>query len=98
MLLDIQSLSIGTLDQNTAKGQNGTNYMDSIKKEAHKKELQRQIAKTLGTRINRINVTNVITDDNGASLVKFTWIRNCDTYLAVVAGQGKIQIYREIQQ
>ena len=74
------------------------NYMDGLEQERHRKELQNQIAKTLGTRTNRINVTSVITDDNGASLVKFTWIRNCDTYLAVVARQGKIQIYREIQQ
>ena len=71
-------------------------YVDGWEKEKRRQEVKKQLAKTLGTRTDKIKVLSVITDDNGANLVKFLWMRNCDTYLAVISPLGNIQLYREV--
>ena len=71
-------------------------YVNGWAEEQRKRELQKKIAKTLSTRTDKINVLSVITDKDGASLVKFTWYRNCDTYLVVVSALGAMQLYREV--
>ena len=76
---------------------NNTNdYKTGWDKRQEERELQKKISKILFTRASYINITSIITDDNGASLVKFTWIRNCNAYLAVVSELGSIQLYREV--
>lgn len=76
---------------------NNTNdYKTGWDKRQEERKLQKKISKILFTRASYINITSIITDDNGASLVKFTWIRNCNDYLAVVSELGSIQLYREV--
>lgn len=71
-------------------------YADGWKKEQEKTEIKKKIAKTLCTRSDKINLTSVVTDEDGASIVKFTWVRNCDTYLALISSLGNMQIYRQV--
>ncbi len=71
-------------------------YAEGWAKEQEKLEIKKKIAKTLCTRSDKINLTSVVTDEDGASIVKFTWARNCDTYLACISSLGGMQIYRQV--
>ena len=71
-------------------------YVDGWEKEKAKLEIKKKIVKKLGTRSDMVNVLSVVTDESGASLVKFTWARNCDTYLACISALGSMQLYRQV--
>ncbi len=71
-------------------------YAEGWAKEQEKLEIKKKIAKTLCTRSDKINLTSIVTEEDGASIVKFTWARNCDTYLALISSLGNMQIYRQV--
>ena len=71
-------------------------YADGWAKEQEKTEIKKKIAKTWCTRSDKINLTSIVTDEDGASIVKFTFARNCDTYLALISSLGSMQIYRQV--
>ena len=75
---------------------NKYDYAEGWQKEQEKTEWKKKIAKNLGTRTDKINVTSVVTDNGGASVVKFTWARNCDTYISIVSALGAMQLYRQV--
>lgn len=76
---------------------NNTNdYKTGWDKRQEEKEIQKKIAKALYTRTTYINITSIVTDNSGASVVKFTWARDCNKYLALISTLGLIKFYREV--
>ena len=71
-------------------------YVDGWAQEQEKREIKKKIVKKLGTRSDMVNVLSVVTDASGASLVKFTWARNCDEYLACISALGSMELYRQV--
>lgn len=59
------------------------------------REDKAKICKTLGTRMDCITVLTTVTDGE-TKIVKFTWMRNCDTYIAILQADKIPQIYRAI--
>ena len=75
---------------------NKMDYAEGWAKEQEKTEWKKKIAKNLGTRTDKINVLSVVTDNGGASVVKFSWLRNGDAYIAIVSALGAMQLYRQV--
>lgn len=71
-------------------------FVDGWAQEQEKREIKKKIVKKLGTRSDMVNVLSVVTDESGASLVKFTWARNCDEYLACISALGSMKLYRQV--
>ena len=71
-------------------------FVDGWAQEQEKREITTKIVKKLGTRSDMVNVLSVVTDESGASLVKFTFARNCDEYLACISALGSMELYRQV--